>query len=179
MATEPSKDALTRAIDNADGDTLRAVLASMCQASDVCRKEAASRLLVSRKREIIELSDSSDDEGKNSNNNQKKRRETVDVIQESKFEKCKTCKKIYDTTLNNDEACQAHKGWLEIDAECFPDDDEVEGYCPSHIDPETDWRREEWPEGFIWQCCMEPSNGKPCLIQRHTPDKPQKPRFSF
>ncbi|KAI1420835.1 hypothetical protein F5Y12DRAFT_787957 [Xylaria sp. FL1777] len=168
--SETSKDALVRAIDNADENTLRAVLKSMCQGSEVCRNEAINRMLVSRKHEIIELSDSSDNDTQKKQN---KKQKTVDVILESRFEKCENCKKTYDVTLNNDEACQTHKGTLDIDYEYFWEDDELQNDVYP-VDPETDWRREEWPEGFTWTCCEAHGDGKPCRIMRHIPKKPKR-----
>ncbi|KAI1114749.1 hypothetical protein F5Y14DRAFT_413598 [Nemania sp. NC0429] len=169
MATGPDEHALlTRAIDNADAGTLRTVLKSMCRDSETCRKEATQRLVVSRKHEIIELSDSDDDaEGQD-----KKRKKKVKVMQEPRFETCKTCDKTYDVTLNNDTACQTHEDLLVIDAEYFPDDDQVM-YEPHSIDVNTDWRRKAVPEGFRWQCCDESVNGEACVIQRHIPKKQQ------
>ncbi|KAI3326933.1 hypothetical protein HD806DRAFT_531529 [Xylariaceae sp. AK1471] len=157
---------LERAIDKADEYTLRAVLKSICKDSDECRKKTRERLLVSRTHELIELSDSSDDDTQK----QKKKQKQVEVEQTLRFEKCETCNKTFDVTLNNDKACQAHEGLLELDPEYFPDDDQVE-YEPHSIDIETDWRREAVPEGFRWLCCDEPLNGKPCVIQRHIPKK--------
>lgn len=46
----------------------------------------------------------------------------------------------------------------------FPDDDEVQDGA---IDPYTDWRRRDTPEGFIWQCCERNIRETPCRIQRH------------
>ncbi len=65
------------------------------------------RMLVSRKHEIIELSEPSDDDTQKKQNTKQK---TVEVIHKPRFEKCQTCEKTYDITLNNDRACQAHKG---------------------------------------------------------------------
>ncbi|KAI8951813.1 hypothetical protein F4801DRAFT_543629 [Xylaria longipes] len=166
MAREANQDVLlARAIDSADERTLRKVLRSMCQASEACRKEARERMLVSRKRDIIELSDSSDN-----NTKQNKRQKKVEVTQVSRFEKCQTCDETYDVTLNNNAACQKHTGELAIDPDVFPDDDDVQ-YDIGSIDVNTDWRREEWPEGFIWQCCDKPLNSTACQIQRHIPKK--------
>lgn len=109
MAAETTKNALLeRAIDNADEHILRDVLKSMCQDSEVCRKKAMDRMLVSRKREIIELSDSSNDDTQK----RKKKRKKFEVTQKSRFEKCETCKESYDVMLNDDEACQTHEGAL-------------------------------------------------------------------
>ncbi|KAI0487592.1 hypothetical protein F4859DRAFT_465566 [Xylaria cf. heliscus] len=167
MPTKANQDVLlARAIDNADEHTLRTVLRSMCQASEVCRKEATERMLVSRKRDIVELSDSSDDDAQKQNKKQKK----AEVTQILRFEKCGICDRTYDVTVNNDTACQTHTGILDIDPDVFPDDDDIQ-YGVGSVDVNTDWRREEWPEGFIWQCCNETLNGTACRITRHTPKK--------
>jgi len=109
MAASKDQDALlTRAIDNADEKTLRQILKSMCQGSDECRKQAAERMLVSQKHELIELSDSSDDEAEKERRNKKQK--TVEETQTLRYEKCQTCEEMYDVTLNNDEACQCHDG---------------------------------------------------------------------
>lgn len=89
MATEPNEqELLTRAIDNSDEDTLRTILKSMCQDSEACRDEAMTRLIVSRKHEIIELSDSDDNAER-----QGHKRKRTKVTQRPRFEKCKTCEK--------------------------------------------------------------------------------------
>ncbi|KAJ8117487.1 hypothetical protein ONZ43_g4200 [Nemania bipapillata] len=102
---------LERALDNADESILRDVLKSMCHDSEVCRREVMDRMLVSQKRTVIELSDSSD------NDTQKKqitKRKKVEVTHKSRYERCETCKESYDIALNDDEACQTHEGALPI-----------------------------------------------------------------
>ncbi|KAI1352686.1 hypothetical protein F5Y01DRAFT_87699 [Xylaria sp. FL0043] len=195
MATETDKDALIRAIDNADNTVLRDILKSMCEGSEVCRKEAMDRMLLSRKHRIIEISDSSDSDSLDSLNSSdsdfsedesekkrsKKRQKTTQlkkqkrtiVASKSRFEVCETCDETYDVTLNHSKACQTHEDILELDPDFFPDDDQVM-YDLNSIDVETDWRRKTCPEGFVWQCCDEPLNGEPCLIQKHIPKKPKK-----
>ncbi|KAI1273676.1 hypothetical protein F5Y07DRAFT_248002 [Xylaria sp. FL0933] len=195
MATETDKDALIRAINNADDIILRDILKSVCESSEVCRKEVMDRMLLSRKHRIIEISDSSDSDSLDSLNSsdsdfsededekkrskkrqktpqQKKQKRTI-VASKSRFEVCETCDETYDVTLNHSKACQTHEDILELDPECFPDDDQVY-YDPSSIDVKTDWRRETCPEGFVWQCCDEPLDGEACLIQRHIPKKSKK-----
>jgi hypothetical protein len=114
MKMTASKDQdvlLTRAIDETDEKILRQILKSMCQDSEECRQQVAERMLVSRKRELVELSDSSDDEPeKETKKNNNKKQKTVEETQTPRYEKCKTCKETYDVTLNNDEACRYHKG---------------------------------------------------------------------
>ncbi|KAI1864421.1 uncharacterized protein JN550_008978 [Neoarthrinium moseri] len=159
MATN-GKDgwALLEAINKTDLSTLRSLLNSMCQSSEECYNEAAKRLLVpvtNRKRAAEQEPDDST-----------KRQKTV----VSRYEKCITCKEVFDITGNGDDACKAHEGDLVVDPEHFPDDDDIMGYSGIEVDPYTDWRREEWPDGFYWTCCDERLHGKFCIVQKHIPD---------
>ncbi|KAI1323277.1 hypothetical protein F5Y16DRAFT_425252 [Xylariaceae sp. FL0255] len=171
----PEKDPiLTRAIKNADLPTLRRILQALCEDSEICCAEVRKRMLVSRKREVIEILDDDnvdDHDIAPELRSEKKRRvmkDDEDFKLVSRYEMCGTCKKSYDITENGDEACRTHSEALEIDPGFFPDDDDLED-DPSSIDPYTDERFEEWPEGFRWPCCDEPTHGKPCVIQRHAP----------
>lgn len=57
-------------------------------------------------------------------------------------------------------------GELEIDEDCFPDDDEVR---ETTIVVDTDWRVDAVPNGFVWSCCeLRGRNAKPCLRSRHS-----------
>ena len=58
-------------------------------------------------------------------------------------------------------------GELEIRDEEFPDDDEV---AYGNVDPYTDWRREEFPDGFEWTCCEGNANAEGCKKTRHDCD---------
>jgi hypothetical protein len=51
--------------------------------------------------------------------------------------------------------------------EDFPDDDEVQY---GNVDPYTDWRREEFPDGFEWTCCEGNANAEGCRKTRHDCD---------
>ncbi|KAI8624878.1 hypothetical protein F5Y19DRAFT_280504 [Xylariaceae sp. FL1651] len=176
MANTNNQNALLmRAINNVDESTLRDVLKSMCRDSEECTKEAIRHLLVttsathSRKREVIELSDSSDDSTQKER--KVKKAKTISVAQTSRFETCATCDQTFDVTTNDDTACQTHPGCISIDPDSFPDDDDLHyhgGYGP-YTDWESDWRRDEWPEGFIWSCCDQRDDKPPCIIQAHIP----------
>lgn len=61
-------------------------------------------------------------------------------------------------------------GALNLNREAFEDDDEI-AYHPESIDVMTDWRREDWPDGFIWDCCDENCENKGCVIQEHVASK--------
>ncbi|KAI4592705.1 hypothetical protein KJ359_010464 [Pestalotiopsis sp. 9143b] len=144
---------LLEAINKADLTILRSVLQSMCKSSAECHKEAAERLLlrVGKKRKA----DGSPEAEAN--------KKPMTVV--SRFEKCITCKKIFDITDNRDDSCRTHRGYLYIVDDFFVDDDEI---TYGNIDPYTDWRREEWPEGFMWHCCETTlKDDKPCRVQKH------------
>ncbi|ETS79020.1 hypothetical protein PFICI_08873 [Pestalotiopsis fici W106-1] len=169
MTTHEEIRVVSAAIEKADLKALRSVLKSMCESSEECRKQAAQRLLLSvptgsNKRK----SEQSPQEAEDASDNKKAKT----VV--SRFEKCITCKKVFDITTNRDDSCQTHSAYLEIDDDVFPDDDEI---ANGHVDPYTDWRREEWPEGFIWQCCDRHIKETPCVIQRHIagPDGAKSP----
>ncbi|KAI0439444.1 hypothetical protein F4803DRAFT_531231 [Xylaria telfairii] len=160
MAPEVRHDVLLeRAIDNADEHTLRTVLKSTCQASEECRKEVTKQMLVSRKRDFVELSDSSDDDTQKQNKKQKK----VEVIRILSCEKCDTLYETYEVTPKNKTACQTHTGGLTIDADVSTDDDEAQDDVRS-AEVCTEWQPEEWVEGFIWRCCEKLFNDTPCLL---------------
>jgi hypothetical protein len=56
-------------------------------------------------------------------------------------------------------------GDLEVDADQFPDDDDIQ--AGEEIDVNSDWRVDQFPDGFIWTCCEENAKGPPCVVQKH------------
>ena len=52
-----------------------------------------------------------------------------------------------------------------MDLDYFPDDDDIQAGVD--IDVNSDWRVEEFPDGFVWSCCEETTNGPPCVVQKH------------
>ena len=101
MATTPESVAVFQAIDKADVAILKSVLKSMCKASPICQSEAAQRLLVpATKRKAEDTTLDTFGVAKRS-----KVEETA-----SRYEKCMTCKQVYDTTENVFDSCQTHTG---------------------------------------------------------------------
>ncbi|KAF3000412.1 hypothetical protein E8E14_002966 [Neopestalotiopsis sp. 37M] len=160
MATQDEFGVLSAAIDKADLQALRSVLKSMCESSEACRTEAAQRLLLSvpTRRNKKRKSEHSP-QGAETADKSSKKAKTV-----SRYEMCITCEKVFDITDNREDSCQTHDDILEIDEEFFPDDDEI---AYGNVDPYTDWRRKDTPEGFIWQCCDRHIKETPCVIQKH------------
>ncbi|KAI0145451.1 hypothetical protein GGR57DRAFT_298627 [Xylariaceae sp. FL1272] len=176
---------LMHAIESSDAVTLRHLITAMCMQSEVCRGEVENRMLA-RKRHIVEFvelsnsedcsedgSDADSEEDRGPPKKKKAKIATTDTTSDDsellpRFEKCKTCKETFDVTKNHKRACRTHDGQLDIDPDVFPDDDQVM-YDPHSIDPHTDWRRDEWPEGFIWDCCDEDCTSEGCVVQGHIP----------
>ena len=100
MAPESSNLAVIEAIDKADLKILRSILKSMCKASPICEHEAAQRLLVpATKRKVEDGLDGAD---------VAKRQKGEEPT--SRYEKCITCRKVFDTTANYEDSCQTHEG---------------------------------------------------------------------
>ena len=58
-------------------------------------------------------------------------------------------------------------GDLTLNFDAIEDDDIMEQIA--YIELETDWRREKWPDGFIWDCCNQNCNNKGCVVRKHLP----------
>ncbi|KAI0143493.1 hypothetical protein GGR57DRAFT_508078 [Xylariaceae sp. FL1272] len=157
MPTAACKDApLSRAIDTADASILRNILHTMCNDSKICRKQAEKRMLTSKKHNIVAA-------------------QKPKLI--PRFEKCKNCFGMFDITKNNKQACRSHPGYLNIDEdffrEVFPDDDQVI-FAIDSIDPYFDWRQDDFPEAFFYDCCYEDCNSEGCRVRRHVPERKSK-----
>lgn len=100
MEARDTDGPLLEAINKVDITILRSVLQSMCKSSAECHKEAAERLLLrvgtGDKRKADE----------NPEGEANKKAKTV----VSRFEKCITCKKVFDITDNRDDSCGTHHG---------------------------------------------------------------------
>lgn len=81
---------------------------------------------------------------------------------------CRFVKYLLRSVVGADADTALALGELEMNEEFFGEEDDP-AYDEECLDAETDWRRKEFPEAFTWQCCNEPSDGKPCLIQKHMP----------
>ena len=101
MTPVSSLPAIIEAIDKADAPTFRTILKSMCKTSPICEHEAAQRLLVPAAKRKAE-------EGVDDAAGVAKRQRTEDPT--SRYEKCITCKKVFDTTENYDNSCSLHPG---------------------------------------------------------------------
>ncbi|KAF2264845.1 hypothetical protein CC78DRAFT_494649 [Lojkania enalia] len=112
----------------------------------------------------------SEDAQKDRSKPQKRKREYVD----QRFQICQQCEEEYDVTLNCKSSCVYHDCELEIDYEASTwwDWDER---CHGLMDSKEN--REIHPEGFIWSCCEEEGTARGCMVGRHRPVDPKKPRI--
>ncbi|MCJ1398751.1 hypothetical protein MMC11_001952 [Xylographa trunciseda] len=87
---------------------------------------------------------------------------------------CKNCEEEFDVLENRKNACRYHPaqvtwrvgftGILQVDwdSDTWADHDEN---CHGPID--TDENKEEYPEGFMWECCEEEGTAGGCMIGWH------------
>lgn len=171
--------ALLQAISGATSATLRQILIEICMKSEICTSHVREAILVP-----VDLLKGTVNANIPANDIAKKRKlETVI----SRFANCVQCDEDFDILLNQkpgqEQACGRHEGTLasqssaqpaltqhpgelELDHDYFVDDDDV---AYGHIDVDTDWRREEFPEGFVWSCCeLRGPDSEPCLRSRHS-----------
>ncbi|CAD0094871.1 unnamed protein product [Aureobasidium vineae] len=89
-------------------------------------------------------------------------------------EMCRWCKEEFDVTDNPDDACNHHNGKLELNERAWQHHDVAED------DPfDTDENRENWPDGFTWDCCWADGNDDGCETTAHEIDEdydPKKPK---
>lgn len=106
---DPRGAALSRAIQNADADILREVLASICRCSSESFTEASKLLLVPSV-----VAAAAAPTVKHINSNKKRKLNSTDEASErssslcSRYEVCETCETTFDVTENGPEACQTH-----------------------------------------------------------------------
>ena len=67
------------------------------------------------------------------------------------------------------------QGDLELD-----EDDENDFWADwdeaCHGEMDTDFNREEYPEGFVWSCCQGRGDAKGCMMTAHEQSKAKRSR---
>ncbi|KAK8004810.1 hypothetical protein PG990_010847 [Apiospora arundinis] len=156
---------LAEAINKLDLPTLRSVFKDMCASSEEFRQQATERLIVTRS--ATKKHAAADDDPKKLPLRTRSRSKMTKALSSRDLSPVRIASRFLmllrtrRPPANSMTVCA-----LGIDDEVFPDDDDV-AYHPDGIDVHTDWRREEWPEGFIWNCCEKNCNNKGCIIQKH------------
>ncbi|KAJ5988154.1 hypothetical protein N7481_003364 [Penicillium waksmanii] len=85
-----------------------------------------------------------------------------------RFAVCVNCEKEFDVAENTSESCTYHPGNSKPDEDFFADHDED---CHGIID--TDEMREEYPDGYIYECCKRNGEEEPCIKDWHEPTDPE------
>ncbi|KAF2111595.1 hypothetical protein BDV96DRAFT_623661 [Lophiotrema nucula] len=177
-STTPSLDLLYEAIDTTSVDRLREFVRELCASSETGRKHFSDRLLLSEpiadNAPMAEDKENEPTEGGASTSQKRKRTEEYTVQQ--RYEMCTQCETEYDVSTNSSTSCVWHDGYTEpdYDGDFWADPDED---CHGTID--TDDMREEFPEGFVWNCCDAEGDARGCQTGEHRPRKVKKVRTSL
>jgi len=178
---------LTKAIKQASKATLERTFLSILATNETARRDATALLLV----------DSASTPPPSTTG--QKRAASPDAQQPAKrtarYEHCENCEVEYDVTKNGDEDCVTHPGtflfppsfylfyWLLFfsflwngkgltlsTGEMYADDEgdfwaDHDEDCHGVIDDLKD----EYPEGFIWDCCDKHGDEPGCRVAKHSP----------
>jgi hypothetical protein len=160
--TQAERDrAVTKAIDLASAETLRRILKNVYGAVPNVKQTLEEALLAV---------EGNGGEGPDCGKNLKKRYSSFDLATGAnkrlrpRYVSCEQCRKEFDVTKNHDKACFWHEGYLEINHEHNTWDDWEEETRGDH---DTDENREEYPEGFTWNCCDKDGRGEGCMTTAH------------
>ncbi|KAE8361325.1 hypothetical protein BDV27DRAFT_160838 [Aspergillus caelatus] len=145
---------LLNAIDSASRDTLQAVLKAMC------RDDQSTR-------DRDEGSDGEENEESEVENSRPKERRLNRKSSGSKrlrqrYAYCENCDKEFDVTQNTNTSCKFHLDYCHPDGEFFVDDDQYD-----NGDYDNGEALEEFPEGYIYECCERRANEEPCTVDKH------------
>ncbi|KAH7067471.1 hypothetical protein BKA63DRAFT_570770 [Paraphoma chrysanthemicola] len=150
-SSNDDKQALFAAIDAANLNRVRAVLREICSESPEAYRLASEKLLVKVDGFKSPENGNGDSSGGmtggvNGGTTGTKRKA------QNRYDTCIQCEQEYDVLENHDKACVWHEGETEpdYDGDFWADHDErIHGI----IDSEES--REEYPEGFVWDCCQK------------------------
>lgn len=109
MAITYNQHDLLQAIDKVEGDSLRSILKLICNRSTTFSDEAAKHFLLpttaSHDRKRAALSEAILDSRATN-----KSKSEQQVLNRSRFERCRTCNTEFDVSENCDDSCQTHTG---------------------------------------------------------------------
>ncbi|KEQ97235.1 hypothetical protein AUEXF2481DRAFT_27499 [Aureobasidium subglaciale EXF-2481] len=151
---------LDHAIDHTLLSRLQSLLKQVCDASPEARALVEEELLAAESTTVIDLTDDDDIPTQATNG-----------VKRSRYAICEQCKEEFDITENDDEACQHHTGELEVDwdGDFWADhDEEIHGTIDLDL-------ADEYPQGFMWECCNELGDSEGCETGPHIADESFKP----
>ncbi|KAI1306635.1 hypothetical protein F5Y03DRAFT_136117 [Xylaria venustula] len=137
---------------NAPPEILRAVLIALCKDPYQKRKAISYftklEALESKQRQAVGT-------GSSSANRPNKRRA------DSELAICTNCKEPFSADDNPPDACRYHPGYMEKNPESSDWDDWPE------YDSESEENKEDYPEGYLWDCCEQPGDSVGCTRASH------------
>ncbi|KAJ9653478.1 hypothetical protein H2198_007320 [Neophaeococcomyces mojaviensis] len=94
----------------------------------------------------------------------KKSKVDDEISWKDRYVHCVQCYEMFDVMDNDDESCCYHDGYLEVDYELdfWADHDED---CHGTIDSLE--LRNEYPEGYTWNCCDQSGDTEGCMHGPH------------
>ncbi|OAX81482.1 hypothetical protein ACJ72_04177 [Emergomyces africanus] len=174
MATSPSEaQLLTRAIRDSSRELLQNLMVDLCNESPDVRKKLASQLLTTRDEAEKHKTSTDTDETEidsevGDNDNSKKEGETRKSAISNKRELraryaiCENCDKEFDILNNPEDSCYYHPEESVPNYDFFEDHDEnIHGIIDS------DELREDFPDGYNYECCGGTGFDTPCTVDRH------------
>ncbi|KAI0976272.1 hypothetical protein F4678DRAFT_416527 [Xylaria arbuscula] len=153
---------------DAPPEILRAILIALCKDPYQKRKAMSYftklEALESKQRQAVGTSTStstdetSNGSGSSSADRPNKRRA------ESELAICTNCKEPFSSDDNPSDACRYHPGDMEENPESSLWDDWEDW---REGDPDSEEYKEEYPEGYFWDCCDQPGDSVGCARAPH------------
>ncbi|KAE8130887.1 hypothetical protein BDV38DRAFT_289227 [Aspergillus pseudotamarii] len=167
---------LLNAIDSASRDTLQAVLKVMCRGDQSTRDRVSKSLLITEDQVPIIASEDEGSDGEESGNEEDAESEENSRSKERRLNQkfsgskrlrqryayCENCDKEFDVTQNTNTSCKFHPDYCHPDGEFFVDDDQYD-----NGDYDNGEALEEFPEGYIYECCDRRADEEPCTVDKH------------
>ncbi|QDS72736.1 hypothetical protein FKW77_003907 [Venturia effusa] len=95
------------------------------------------------------------------------------VKRRKRYDRCVQCKEEFDVKGTHMEACNWHKGELEMDDE----NDMWLHWTEGHGIADSEESKKAFPEGFIWDCCQR--HGDAEFGCKRGPHRNEKERFEY
>ncbi|KAI0805269.1 hypothetical protein GGR55DRAFT_286401 [Xylaria sp. FL0064] len=155
-------------IANAPEDIVRAVLIALCEDLTIERKVMShfsklEKLRSNQRRgkdsKVGDSNDGKSNDGSHTNAKGPSKRKAI-----SQIAICVNCKDPFSEDDNRPDACRHHPGEMEENDEVREDMDE----WPSVYDARSIQEdKEDYPEGYIWDCCEEAGDAPGCSLGWH------------
>ncbi|KAI4722705.1 hypothetical protein E4T48_00990 [Aureobasidium sp. EXF-10727] len=168
---------LNHAIDHTTLSRLQSVLKQVCESLPAAAALVEEHLLAPPPT-VIDLTDDSE-------NAVSAPPVLIPGAKRQRYAMCENCKQEFDVTENEKDSCQYHDdlfsllprippmpftqipGELSVDTQSSTWDD-WDQRCYGTIDNDL---FDEYPEGFIWECCNESGDAEGCVIHAHEVDE--------